>query len=280
MYCFNLKVICTGNVPCPRDGKWCRWPSKFKYCTKPCGLLGMGLKLRKCACPTPAYGGLDCKIKEFKKITFFDAESGNRKNIYDEFKHNDYNFDDDDYNNYNIPNKFAYEEIKAGRGIWEPCNRIFCPYSKIISVKETKFIINDLKRQMPKDAWSWSGGIAAAIHSPVHLHCPASRESRKFLFDQPGRFPKAKAYWTKTIPRHIKTRSDYPGKPIETSEFYFVEGDHLTIRMLDENQTGFYRYGYEYEPGFYETVCFFSIYIKNKKIASYLKILFFLFCTI
>ncbi|CAH8635879.1 unnamed protein product [Heterobilharzia americana] len=238
-------VTCEGYVPCPQTGQWCPWSPVVQQCTHNCGLHGMGLRLRRCACPKPSHGGSDCKIPpEAAEIANYERAKASS-------------------NSPDAPKGFEIETIAKGEGLWVPCNRHHCPYLRTLDVNEEPLISQDLILQKPEDTWIWSGGIPQKLNGPVHLFCPRSHTSRKEVFDKPERFPKSKSYWTRSIPTSSKESYDNPGEPVENTKLILVEGDHLTIRKLEPSTMGIYRFGYEYEPGYFETVCFFPVYIQN-----------------
>ncbi|KAF8571029.1 hypothetical protein P879_03277 [Paragonimus westermani] len=248
LYCQGIdtqKIPCEGPVPCPQRGEWCPWSSTVTQCSHPCGPLGMGLRTRLCACPKPSHGGDSCAVPpEAEDFAAYEATKKPNKNVTE-------------------PSDFAIHAIRTGQGRWEPCNRNPCPYLKFLKEAEEKIVIGDLIAQSAEETWIWSGGVPAKQHDPVQLHCPATRQSRINVFDKPGRFPKARAYWTRTVSKSALTPSDLPGQPVEGTKNILIEGDRLTIRLLEPDVTGVYRYGYEYEPGYFETVCFFVVYIKE-----------------
>ncbi|THD28205.1 Thrombospondin-2 [Fasciola hepatica] len=242
------KVPCEGSVPCPQQGEWCPWSTVIRHCSHECGPLGMGLRTRQCACPKPTHGGEGCAVPPEAAAH---AEYEETKRSAPE--------------GIPLPTIHAIEAIRTGHGRWEACNRYPCPYLKYLKSDEEQLLLHDLLIQSFEDTWAWSAGIPAKRFEPVQLRCPPSRESRVHVFDKPGRFPKARAYWTRTIPATATTPSDEPGMPVRNTKTILVEGDRLTIRSLISEATGVYRYGYEYEPGYFETVCFFAVYIENSE---------------
>lgn len=206
----------------------------------------MGLQRRHCACPNPSHGGEDCRPP--KHASFMASLEAKKINNELEIP---------------VPSTFALESIKTGQGRWVPCNRHPCPYLPFLNTDEEKFLLNDLLAQRAEETWAYSGGVPAHLNDPMRLSCPETRESRKEVFDKLGRFPKAKAYWTKDIPVSPHAPHDTPPKPLENKANLLIEGDQLTIRQLTPNETGIYRYGYEYDPGYFETVCFHVVYIKQ-----------------
>lgn len=208
----------------------------------------MGLRTRQCACPKPAHGGESCAVP---------PEAAAHAQ-YEESKRNA-------PGGIPLPTVFGIEAIRYGSGRWEPCNRNPCPYLKYLKSDEEEILRDDLLMQTSEDTWAWSAGVPAKRFEPVQLRCPSSRASRAKVFDKPGRFPKARAYWTRTIPTTANAPFDEPGIPVHNTKTILVEGDQLTIRSLIAEATGVYRYGYEYEPGYFETVCFFAVYIVNSE---------------
>ncbi len=43
-----------------------------------------------------------------------------------------------------------------------------------------------------------------------------------------------------------------------------ISGDRLVIRALTIEDEGVYRFGYEYEPDRFATVCFYIVYLAEK----------------
>ncbi|VDP65376.1 unnamed protein product [Echinostoma caproni] len=240
------KIPCEGPVPCPQQGQWCPWSNVIQHCSHQCGPVGMGLRTRQCACPKPTYGGENCAVPPEAAAH---AE-------YEETKRNS-------PEGIPLPPVYAIEAIRLGQGRWEPCNRHPCPYLKFLKTDEEQYLIHDLQVQRFEDAWAWSAGVPAKRYEPVQLRCPPSRLSRVNVFDKPGRFPKAHSYWTRSLPHSANTPSDAPGFPVHNTKTILVEGDRLTIRSLIPEATGVYRFGYEYEPGYFETVCFYTVYIED-----------------
>ncbi|TGZ73447.1 hypothetical protein CRM22_001511 [Opisthorchis felineus] len=239
------QVPCEGPVPCPKRGEWCPWSTTIPHCSHPCGPIGMGLRTRLCACPKPSYGGEACEVPP-EAEAFAKYESTKKPG-----------------SGVPAPTEFAIHAIRTGQGRWEPCNRHPCPYLKFLKEEEERLLLKDLLAQRSEDAWVWSGGVPAKRDDPVQLYCPPTKESRLNVFDRPERFPKSRAYWTKSVPLSPHAPHDFPGEPLENTKTILIEGDRLTIRSLQPYATGVYRYGYEYEPGYYETVCFFVIYIQD-----------------
>ncbi|CAH8635135.1 unnamed protein product [Schistosoma margrebowiei] len=200
----------------------------------------MGLRLRQCACPKPSQYGADCEIPPET------AEMAVNLSVN---------------NSTDAPTGSALEAILKGEGLWEPCNRHHCSYLKTLNTEEDLLLLEDLNLQRAEDAWISSGGLPQRIHGPLKLFCPSSRNSRKKIFDKSERFPKSKFYWTRSIPTSSKEPYYIPGIPIKNSNLFIVENDHLTIHSLDPSTMGIYRFGYEYEPGYFETICFFPVYI-------------------
>ncbi|CAH8592540.1 unnamed protein product [Schistosoma turkestanicum] len=260
LYCQGTdyqEVLCEGHLPCPRMGQWCSWSPVTKQCTRHCGKRGMGLRIRQCACPKPSQDGAHCEIPpeaaemaaNLSTITSVDAPTGS-----------------------------ALTAIMKGEALWEPCNRHHCPYRRTLSTEEDSLILGDLNLQRAADTWKLSGGLAQRIHSTLKLFCPSSLTSRMEIFDKSDRFPKSKSYWTRSIPKNSKEPYDTPGEPIVNSNLYIVEDDHLTIHRLQPSTMGIYRFGYEYEPGYFETVCFFPVYIHQWKQVLPHGVQFDLFC--
>ncbi|CAL8085556.1 unnamed protein product [Calicophoron daubneyi] len=249
LYCQGIdsqEILCDGPVPCPQRGQWCAWSATVEDCSHSCGPVGMGLRRRRCACPQPSFGGEDCEIP-LEAQAQYEQELARINSGQDVV----------------VPSGFALQSIRTGGGRWEPCNRHLCPYLKYLQSEEEKLITEDLKLQVSNDTWTWSAGVPARMFDPVHLQCPSDRHSRQAIFDKAGRFPKARAYWTVTVPPSANAPSDLPCIPLESDKIIVIEGDRLTIRSLLPHTTGIYRYGYEYEPGYFETVCFFAVYIKD-----------------
>ncbi|CAH8634199.1 unnamed protein product [Schistosoma curassoni] len=239
--CLRRKsVFCEGYLPCPRKGQWCSWSPIIQHCTRNCGPRGMGLRLRQCACPKPSQDGEDCEIPPETAEMAVNLLVNNTTDA---------------------PTGSALEAILKGEGLWEPCNRHHCSYLKTLNTEEDLLLLEDLNLQRAEDAWISSGGLPQRIHGPLKLFCPSSRNSRKKIFDKSERFPKSKFYWTRSIPTSSKEPYYIPGIPIVNSNLFIVENDHLTIHSLDPSTMGIYRFGYEYEPGYFETVCFFPVYI-------------------
>ncbi|CAH8868661.1 unnamed protein product [Trichobilharzia szidati] len=247
LYCQGTdyqEITCEGFLPCPQMGQWCPWSPVVQQCTRSCGPHGMGLRLRHCACPKPSHGGSDCKIPpEAADMADYERVKAATTNSPDAAK------------------GFAIEAIAKGEGLWEPCNRHHCPYLRTLDTQEEPLVSQDLMLQKPEDTWMWSAGSPQRMNGPVQLFCPPSRRSRKEIFDKPERFPKSKSYWTRSVPASSKQPNDNPGEPVENTKLILVEGDRLTIRRLEPSTVGIYRFGYEYEPGYFETVCFFPVYI-------------------
>ncbi|TNN16020.1 Thrombospondin-2 [Schistosoma japonicum] len=245
LYCQGTdyqEVFCEGFLPCPQTGQWCPWSPTVQQCTRSCGTRGMGLRTRQCACPKPSQDGSHCEIPpEVEKI----AISLSNDNTTD------------------IPTELALAAILKGEGLWEPCNRHHCPYLRTLDNKENSLISEDLKLQKAEDTWILSSGTPQKINGPIKLFCPSSRISRREIFDKPDRFPKSKFYWTRSTPASFKESYDTPGIPIVNTDLYLLENDYLVIRRLKPSTVGIYRFGYEYEPGYFETVCFFPVYIHH-----------------
>ncbi|KAK4476069.1 hypothetical protein MN116_001295 [Schistosoma mekongi] len=238
----KYQVYCEGFLPCPQTGQWCSWSPAVQQCTRSCGTRGMGLRSRQCACPKPSHGGSDCEIPpEVEKL----ATSLSNDNTTD------------------APTELAFAAILKAEGLWEPCNRHHCPYLRTLDIKENSLISEDLKLQKAEDTWILSSGILQKISGPIKLFCPPSRISHRGILGKPDRFPKSKFYWTRSTPTSPKEPYDTPGIPIVNTDLYLLENDYLVIRRLESATVGIYRFGYEYEPGYFETACFFSVYIRH-----------------
>uniref|UniRef100_A0A5K3F3K5 Ig-like domain-containing protein n=1 Tax=Mesocestoides corti TaxID=53468 RepID=A0A5K3F3K5_MESCO len=255
-------VECDAGVPCPVDGGWCRWSSTVIKCSAACGDSGMGLRTRRCACPAPAHGGKRCSPPPGAEATAMLA----RSQMPDAA----------------VPTASDIAAIGDGSGNtdgalkrelsvciifllrWDACNRKFCPYLKRLTDFEEDIIINDLRHQRPEAVWEWSGGMPGSQFDPVGLHCPAELPSRVEIFDKPYRFPRAKAFWTRAVGRSEYQPHDFVGPPLRDTKRIQISGDRLIVRALSAADEAVYRFGYEYEPRHFETVCFFVVYVAEK----------------
>lgn len=153
---------------------------------------------------------------------------------------------------------------------WDACNRKFCPYLKELTESEEKIIVEGLRTQRPEAAWVWSSEIPAHELDPVGLHCPADLAARSQIFDRRFRFPRARAFWTREVGRSEYQPFDFVGKPLVETKSIGVSGDRLVVRSLTAADEGVYRFGYEWEPRRFATVCFFVVYLAEKVKVSYL----------
>ncbi|VDL93307.1 unnamed protein product [Schistocephalus solidus] len=163
-----------------------------------------------------------------------------------------------------IPHTAAISAIEDGSGRWDPCNRQACPYLKRLTLEEEEIIQADLRLQRPEATWIWSGEVPARRFDPVGLHCPGSRLSRVQIFEKRHRFPRARAYWTLSIGRSPLQPHNFPGVPLIDSRRLQITYDRLILRNLDSQDEGVYRFGYEYEPDKFATICFFAVYLADK----------------
>ncbi|KAM7538681.1 hypothetical protein Aperf_G00000055164 [Anoplocephala perfoliata] len=129
---------------------------------------------------------------------------------------------------------------------------------------EEKIIIDDLRRQRPEAPWLWSGGKPAIQFEPVGLHCSPDLRSRVEIFDMRHRFPRGRSFWTRTPSKTARQPYDFVGMPVTDDRRLQITGDWLTIQGLDEADEGVYRFGYEYEPEQFATICFFVVYLQDK----------------
>ena len=123
---------------------------------------------------------------------------------------------------------------------------------------------NDLRLQRPEDTWLWSGGIPANRYNPVGLYCPSGRRSRVEVYDKRYRFPRARQMWTRSVSRSQYQSYEFVGKRLRDTRRIQISGDRLIIRELEEADEGIYRFGYEYEPDQFSTICFFPVYLSDK----------------
>ncbi|KAM3186054.1 hypothetical protein ACTXT7_005151 [Hymenolepis weldensis] len=153
---------------------------------------------------------------------------------------------------------------------WDACNRKFCPYLKRLTEEETKLIVNDLRQQHPETIWLWSSGKPVSRFEPIGLHCSSDLRSRIEIFDKRYRFPRGHSFWTLTPSKSARQRYDFVGTPVVDNRRLQITEDRLIIRGLDEPDEGVYRFGYEYEPGQFATICFFAVYLpdKNREVES------------
>ncbi|VDN33289.1 unnamed protein product [Dibothriocephalus latus] len=100
------------------------------------------------------------------------------------------------------------------------------------------------------------------------MHCPSSLPSRGRIFEKKHRFPLAKPYWTRSIGLSPLQRHNFPGAPLIDSRRLQVIYDRLILRNLDVQDEGVYRFGYEYEPDKFSTLCYFAVYLNDKSVVA------------
>ncbi|CUT99616.1 titin [Echinococcus multilocularis] len=255
------EVECDVGVPCAVDGSWCPWSGTVVKCSAACGDSGMGLRTRLCACPSPAHGGKSCSLPPGAKEAAMLALSYLQDAAIRKGTSGGKGDGDDDFP---MPTAADIAAIADGSGKWDACNRKFCPYLKRLTDFEVNITIDDLRLQRPEDAWLWSGGIPSSRHDPVGLHCSPQLRSRTKIYDKRYRFPRARAMWTRSVGRSEYQSYDFVGTPLRANRRLQILRDRLIIRSLDEADEGVYRYGYEYEPLQFATICFFAVYLSDK----------------
>ncbi|EUB60760.1 HIV1 enhancer-binding protein 2 [Echinococcus granulosus] len=258
---FSILVECDVGVPCAVDGSWCPWSGTVVKCSAACGDSGMGLRTRLCACPSPAHGGKSCSLPPGAKEAAMLALSHLQDAAIRKGTSGGKGDGDDDFP---MPTAADIAAIADGSGKWDACNRKFCPYLKRLTDFEVNITIDDLRLQRPEDAWLWSGGIPSSQHDPVGLHCSPQLRSRTEIYDKRYRFPRARAMWTRSVGRSEYQSYDFVGTPLRANRRLQILRDRLIIRSLDEDDEGVYRYGYEYEPLQFATICFFAVYLSDK----------------
>ncbi|VDK22351.1 unnamed protein product [Taenia asiatica] len=257
----SISIECDVGVPCAVDGSWCPWSSSVVKCSAACGDSGMGLRIRLCACPSPAHGGKSCPPPPGAKEAAMLALSHLHKAPTHKATGGSKEDGDDDLP---MPTAADIAAIADGSGKWDACNRKFCPYLKRLTEYEVNITLDDLRLQRPEDAWVWSGGLPASRNDPVGLHCSPQLRSRTEVYDKRYRFPRARAMWTRSVGRSEYQAYDFVGIPLRDSRRLQISRDRLVIRSLDEADEGIYRYGYEYEPLQFATICFFAVYLSDK----------------
>ena len=123
---------------------------------------------------------------------------------------------------------------------------------------------NDLRLQRPEATWLWSGGVPADRYNPVGLYCSAELRSRVEVYDKRYRFPRARQMWTRSVSRSQYQSYEFVGVRLRDTRRIQISGDRLIIRNLEEVDEGIYRFGYEYEPDQFSTICFFPVYLSDK----------------
>ncbi|VDM32405.1 unnamed protein product [Hydatigera taeniaeformis] len=254
-------VECDTGVPCAVDGSWCPWSSTVVKCSAVCGDSGMGLRIRLCACPSPAHGGKRCSPPPGAKEAAMLAQSHLQAAATHKGVNDSKEGDDEDLP---IPSAADIAAIADGSGKWDACNRNFCPYLRRLTDYEVNITVDDLQHQRPEDAWVWSGGLPGSRHDPVGLHCSPQLRSRIEVYDKRYRFPRARAMWTRSIGKSEYQAYDFVGTPLRDNLRLHISRDMLIIRSLDEADEGIYRFGYEYEPLQFSTICFFAVYLSDK----------------
>lgn len=96
------------------------------------------------------------------------------------------------------------------------------------------------------------------------LYCSSNLRSRVEVFDKRHRFPRGRSFWTRTPSKSARQPYDFVGIPVTNDRRLQISGDWLTIQGLDEPDEGVYRFGYEYEPDQFATICFFAVYLQDK----------------
>ncbi|KAL7057883.1 hypothetical protein AAHC03_017044 [Spirometra sp. Aus1] len=257
------RVICDAGVSCPQDGEWCPWAPAVERCSQPCGDSGMGLRIRRCSCPEPAFGGSPCKppmgAKDLARLARLQLQR-----LTSALENESGGVDSLDEEAAAVPHASAISAIEDGSGRWDPCNRQACPYLKRLTLEEEEIIQADLRLQRPEATWIWSGEVPARRFDPVGLHCPGARLSRVKIFEKKHRFPRARPYWTTSIGRSPLQPHNFPGVPLVDSRRLQITYDRLILRNLDIQDEGIYRFGYEYEPDKFSTICFFAVYLSDK----------------
>ncbi|VDO03358.1 unnamed protein product, partial [Rodentolepis nana] len=247
-------VECDAGVPCPTDGAWCPWSSTVVKCSEPCGDSGMGLRTRRCNCPAPAHGGKPCIIPSGNKETADLMNTQLKRAIVR----------NETASLTSLPTIADIAAIADGSGKWDSCNRKYCPYLKELTEDETKIIANDLRQQHPEAVWLWTSGKPANRLDPIGLHCSSDLRSRAEIFDKRYRFPRGHSFWTLSRSKSSRQPYYFVGIPVKDTRRLQITEDRLIIRGLDEADEGVYRFGYEYEPGRFATICYFAVYLPNK----------------